>query len=147
MFKLNVGSTKYNVYFRYRPVPDKKYDKDHTVPLRSTQCYIEAVDVSKIDTNNPDEKPGYFVVAHGETVQSRQDNFCRATGRKIALARALANLTHDRELRKAFWDAYFWSQLNNGAQAMFTAAQQVFDSLGQAVQAVQAVQAQKAQAE
>ena len=120
MFKLNVGLTKYNVYFRYRPVPDRKYDKDHTVPLRSTQCYITALDK---------EQDAYLTLAVGETVQSRQDNFCRATGRKIALARALAVLTNDRELRKSFWDAYFWSQMSSGAQAMFSAAQQVLDSL------------------
>ena len=126
MFKLNVGSTKYNVYFRYRPVPDRRYDKNHAVPLRMTQCYITTPDK---------EQDAYLTLAVGETVQSRQDNFCRATGRKIALARALAVLTNDRELRKSFWDAYFWSQMNSGAQAMFTAAQQVFDSLERQVKA------------
>jgi len=91
-----------------------------------TQCYITTPDK---------EQDAYLTLAVGETVQSRQDNFCRATGRKIALARALAVLTNDRELRKSFWDAYFWSQMNSGAQAMFTAAQQVFDSLERQVKA------------
>jgi|SRR5579859_502416 len=40
------------------------------------------------------------------------DNFCRATGRKYALARALKALTTDRAFRHTAWMAY----LNRGAE-------------------------------
>jgi len=39
------------------------------------------------------------------------DNFCKATGRKYALARALLNMTQDRSFRHTAWMAY----LNRGA--------------------------------
>ena len=40
----------------------------------------------------------------GVTVCSTDDNFCRATGRKIALTRALQN--YPREFRREIWQAY-----------------------------------------
>ena len=41
----------------------------------------------------------------GVTLCSKKDNFCRETGRKISLARAVDNL--DRDFRKEIWGAYF----------------------------------------
>ena len=44
----------------------------------------------------------------GIAICSKNDNFCRNTGRKIALGRALQKLyPDDRSKRKPFWDAYF----------------------------------------
>ena len=40
----------------------------------------------------------------GSAVCSKDDNFCRATGRKIALTRALQN--YPREFRREVWQAY-----------------------------------------
>ena len=40
----------------------------------------------------------------GYAVCSKDDNFCRATGRKIALTRALQN--YPREFRREVWQAY-----------------------------------------
>lgn len=49
-----------------------------------------------------------FVTAMGSAECSFNDNFCRNTGRKIALSRALIKLfPDDRDKRKLFWDAYF----------------------------------------
>ena len=40
----------------------------------------------------------------GKAVCSPEDNFCKATGRKVALTRALRTLP--RDLRKEVWDTY-----------------------------------------
>ena len=36
-----------------------------------------------------------------------KDQFCKATGRKIALARALKNMNFDKPSRRQFWAEYF----------------------------------------
>lgn len=49
---------------------------------------------------------GYeYATSLGVAVCHPNDPFCRATGRKIALARAIKHL--DREIRTQIWKAYF----------------------------------------
>ncbi len=63
---------------------------------------------------------GKTILAQGATKCSVNDNFCRATGRKVALSRALAEMpgrpydplhetkpTWDEAQRRAVWNAYW----------------------------------------
>jgi len=47
------------------------------------------------------------VTEFGVALCSKKDNFCRSTGRKIALADLLEKLHWDKETRDAVWKAYF----------------------------------------
>lgn len=49
--------------------------------------------------------PADHALAHGEAICAEGDNFCKNTGRKIALSRAIRN--YDKPTRKKIWDAYF----------------------------------------
>lgn len=48
------------------------------------------------------------IAAEGAALCGLRDNFCRETGRKLALARALLSAADvfSREARRAFWTAY-----------------------------------------
>lgn len=53
-------------------------------------------------------KSGLFL-SDGESICSPKDNFCKDTGRKLSLSRAMGNLPEDRmskEERKEVWEAY-----------------------------------------
>ena len=47
------------------------------------------------------------LIAHGKADCHPKDQFCKNTGRKLALARALKMLTSDRKLRRIYWEKYF----------------------------------------
>lgn len=48
---------------------------------------------------------GSTSIGNGESYCHPSDNFCKETGRKIALERAVARL--DRETRREIWRLYF----------------------------------------
>ena len=50
-------------------------------------------------------KPLATKVAEGSCECSEKDTYCKATGRKVALTRALAGCTN-KDFRKAVWEAY-----------------------------------------
>jgi hypothetical protein len=56
--------------------------------------------------------PNKDFVCFGEANCVPTDNFCRATGRKLALTRALKQADFDYDARKAIWAAY-WG-ISNG---------------------------------
>lgn len=64
--------------------------------LRYTWCTIARMDGPKEATELISE----------DAYCSNSDNFCRAVGRKLSLARALRKLTPDREYRRVAWMAY-----------------------------------------
>lgn len=72
----------YKVEFRYTNWGDG---------TKSTECFI---------TKGNDTKEGFAIC-------DPSDNFCKNTGRKLALTRALKSLDVNYELRTRFWDAYF----------------------------------------
>lgn len=45
--------------------------------------------------------------AVGLSLVSKHDRFCRATGRKIALAKALKKTNFNKKVRTALWKSYF----------------------------------------
>jgi len=46
------------------------------------------------------------LISSGVATCSRRDHFCRETGRKLSLARALKNAQISKEERKLFWEKY-----------------------------------------
>ena len=47
-----------------------------------------------------------FPVGHGEASCYHTDTFCKDTGRKISLAKAMKNAMLSKDKRKALWEAY-----------------------------------------
>jgi len=60
---------------------------------KSTSCVIKLEDGTKLIT--------------GIAFLHPKDNFCKATGRKVSLARALKLYGFSKEERKKFWSDYF----------------------------------------
>jgi hypothetical protein len=74
-----------------------------------TRCELH--DIMRLE--DPPTKDNISVMPsyEGMSVCSMKDQFCKDTGRKKSLSRALSNnLVFPREVRKKFWDAYFEMQ-------------------------------------
>ena len=56
----------------------------------------------------------------GRSYCTPQDQFCRATGRKIALARALRNINVNKDMRRQIWKEYFKAIGKNYTQKTVT---------------------------
>ena len=63
----------------------------HDVEHRQTMCFIESPN-GQIYTG--------FARVHPE------DKYVKAIGRKVSLAKALQNITSNKNIRKFFWDEY-----------------------------------------
>jgi len=84
--KVLVRGKEYKLWFEH-----SFFDEDDPVQLKGiTDCFISL---------------GEECVSAGAALCSLGDNFVKATGRKIALARALKPFS--REDRKEVWDQYF----------------------------------------
>lgn len=77
-----------------------------------TRCYIHYY--------NDESEPW---TAGGRSFLHPLDVYDKERGRKIALARALTNLNATREQRRQFWNAYFYTQERNRAQAKLEKSQ------------------------
>ena len=91
-----LGGAEYNVHFHHFIYRRQQW----------TQCLI-------VNTEEPEKNYGGYANC------SPTDNFCRATGRKIALARAIRGL-FNREGRKAFWAAY-WEERKKVTKKLWAA--------------------------
>jgi hypothetical protein len=94
MFDLNYKGVVYSVSFDYTSVnADESVDNKK---LKTTRCFVTWV-----------EKPMYPMLSIAEVaICSPKDNFCKATGRKIALTKVMKNF-NDKEFRTAIWNKYF----------------------------------------
>lgn len=81
---VTAGGVDYKIYFNHESAG---------CPSRTTYCEIWELS----------EPP--VVVADSEASCHPRDNFCRATGRKIAYIRALA--VFPRHVRREFWNNYW----------------------------------------
>jgi hypothetical protein len=79
--------------FAMAPVPNMK---DFGFVKGFTECFIET----------EMENGSWCIWFEGHAICSWEDNFDRAIGRKVALARALKHI-EEKSLRKDFWEAYF----------------------------------------
>ena len=92
--RLEIGDTVYHIHFRYG-----KYDG-----RRQTRCEVHADEC--IDSRFDTEICGADLRGVGFAWCSRQDEFVKSKGRKIALARAMASLGLSRETRELIWLRY-----------------------------------------
>ena len=92
--RLLIGDTVFHIHFRYG-----KYDG-----RRQTRAEIHPDEC--IDPRFSTEICGADKRGVGFSWCSRLDEFVKAKGRKIALARAMSNLGLDREIRTAVWAHY-----------------------------------------
>lgn len=88
------------VYFRVF-YGAKEFDKNGQKIVRRSATVVAVVD-EKTDVPMRERE----ILSLGEAFCSLKDNFSRAKGRKLALARCIANLGWDEETRKAFWKEY-----------------------------------------
>lgn len=100
----------YRVWFKHTRLANPNTALFACFPL------AQAITICRID--KIDEDGSYTQVAEAVAACSRKDNFCKATGRKLALTRALADvrvryrggmLTRplSKDERREFWQAYF----------------------------------------
>ena len=89
---VTVDDLEYEIMFRHSQVREN-YPGRFGIS-GSTICFIT------VSENHPE-------VAVGAALCSSKDNFCRATGRKISLGRALLKAFPNKEDRRYIWEQYF----------------------------------------
>lgn len=82
--------------------------KHYRIAFRRVENTKFLCDVSKFTELEPNEF-GYLIIGSGVSSCAPGDNFCKETGRKIALTRALDDCIAgvDKSFRRAAWKAYF----------------------------------------
>jgi len=92
--KVNDITIDWTYYRRYRkPLAGE--------PLKlSQESVYDGTDTICVLENNGE------ILSHGQASCSPKDNFCRATGRKLSLARALQGFYFTKEQRQEIWEAY-----------------------------------------
>lgn len=99
--RVHFGEKQYDFRFRYTEVASKGTGQI----VKKTLCTISRVDP------NAEGKAKFHPITDGRSMQHPNDQFCRSTGRKIALKNALGHMipwnSPDRPLKTAFWDVYF----------------------------------------
>ena len=100
--KVKVGNDIYKVSFKHvRP--------NHNHYKMITLCNIWKYDpVIWGESIEGTDSKDWLNMNYGNAKCGKHDNFCKETGRKIALTRALTYPTQlDKEVRTAIWNAYF----------------------------------------
>lgn len=90
MFTVTLRGTEFNVEFRHLQYEEPRPGPAN--PVRgTTQCFIKS--------------RGHNVIAYGFALCSVEDNFCKNTGRKVSLTKALSNFPKND--RAKVWKRYF----------------------------------------
>jgi hypothetical protein len=101
MFSVKVGDKYYTIEFSYFKLKAKdilNYPHDWDT-LDRNLCKALIFKGRKKDG---------IVVGEGDSVCNPYfDIFCKSSGRKIALSKALQSFTSDKDIRKSIWKAYF----------------------------------------
>lgn len=107
--KVRLGDGR-TIVVRFRHEPPGRNRNDATSPPRAgTTCLIQLV----TDTRDPEIRED---IALGQAWLHPRDHYCKETGRKKSLARALEAVAHnepcfdrifDRRARREIWQAYF----------------------------------------
>lgn len=92
MFYFDIDGLTYRVRF--------EHVKDQNGKYISTIAYLQS---AKLDSPAND----FFVIGMGIAYCSSKDQFCKETGRKLALQRLLSEVFQGRDKRKLVWQAYF----------------------------------------
>lgn len=93
MMRLTVNAVEYMIHFQYG-----RYDG-----RRTTTCRIHLSPCTAPTASDCGAKPAGVGMAHC----SYEDEFVKAKGRKIALARAMKGFNLPREIRMKLWMEYF----------------------------------------
>lgn len=80
----------YRITFGYPDVPAGE--------SRQTVCTISVAE--------PGANPPWTPLARDVRRTHPKDNFCKETGRKLALARAISSLPWDKDARRSAWTSY-----------------------------------------
>lgn len=89
--RFSYNGKTYRIWFKHFNKPNH---------VRRTECSI-------LEETGPKE---LYELISDDAICADEDQFCRATGRKLSLGRALIRLTKDRAFRHTAWMAY----LNRG---------------------------------
>jgi hypothetical protein len=101
MIRVDLGDGKYlGIFFVHNEAPKK------TGARSSSICALAVNPPDRLKGYDPFNTEGTTV---GISTSSASDQFCRRTGRKIALSRALANSDLDKHARYLVWQAYWVS--------------------------------------
>lgn len=92
MFYFNIGDLAYRVRFEYIKDSEDRYVGT-----------IASLQSAKLGSSTRD----FLVVGSGVAYCSSRDQFCKETGRKLALSRTLLDIFQDRSIRRLAWQAYF----------------------------------------
>ena len=100
MILVNAGKRTFGLAFSHPRVTEHRR---RNYPRRWTHCRIFAVEPSLAGGT-----PRFTLLAEGSTGCSVQDNFCKATGRKLALTYALQQLgpALNKNDRAGIWEGY-----------------------------------------
>lgn len=91
MFYFDIADSRYRVRFEHTKNSDGKYT--------NTIAYLEKTELSS--------PASVFVIGAGIAYCSSSDQFCKETGRKLALSRILLDVFQDYNTRRLAWQAYF----------------------------------------
>lgn len=98
----------YDVRFKKIPVTlPRTEDGPHSPISVSGQMVYDTVCVISEENQNLRGPERFTAVAEGTAYMSHKDRYNRWKGKKVALGRALQQLTTDDDTRVAFWDSFF----------------------------------------
>lgn len=98
--RFEVGEQQYSVDFDHVILPRAEYD------CAVHHC-IRGATYAVLQTGQNGNRK---VIADAFALCSASDNFCKETGRKLALRRLLDHTGWSREARRAVWQAYWRSK-------------------------------------
>ncbi len=98
--KVTIGDKTYKIAFEHQ---------NYKALRRHTACHIFR------------DEPA-ALIAEGLTSVHKNDTYCKETGRKLSLARALANAGFTREERKLFWAVYRYRAVPQAVAQAFTSS-------------------------
>lgn len=100
--RLSASGRDFIVHLNYDFNP---YDGGKCVTARVHEGACERL-IENCETGNPTEGPCTKIAESGRAYCHPKDQFIRATGRKVALGRALRNMMMDKVMRTALWADY-----------------------------------------
>lgn len=103
--RLSAGGRDYIVHLNYEftLVEDRKVPTAVTARVHEGPCVRE---IENCATDDPTQGPCTKAADTGRAYCHPKDQFVRATGRKVALGRALRNLTDSKARRAELWADY-----------------------------------------
>ena len=112
--KATINNEDYAIKFYYEPMVLHRIDRLQQTTHGVLCTEGETVPQPAPEGWKPDVIRTHCIITRGEdtlvtayVTQNSVDQFCRATGRKLALSKALQKLTEEKRVRRQFWQAYF----------------------------------------